>query len=266
LGSFAKIIYYFNEHMKNLAAWLHAQYNKVYSYYKVAQTGVITNHPLNATERGFYLKLQSILQGESLVIYDIGAARGIVSTCLAKLPNVKSIQAFEPIPDIYKQLLDNVQKYPQVRCHNVALGDAPGEALMYISGKTDSSSLLPMADLHTEQFPGTQIQQQIKVPVVRLDDYVEQHQLIAPDIIKIDVQGFEENTIRGGQKTISQAKYCVLEMSFQPLYEGSLLFDAIYQVMRELNFNLIGVSTPLTGKSGIQLQVDGIFENNIIKN
>jgi FkbM family methyltransferase len=249
--------------MKNLAAWLHAQYNKVYSYYKVAQTGVITNQPLNATERDFYLKLQSILQGESLVIYDIGAAKGIVSTCLAKLPNVKSIQAFEPIPDIYKQLLDNVQKYPQVSCHNVALGDAPGEASMYISGKTDSSSLLPMLKLHTEQFPGTQIQQEIKVPVVRLDDYVELHQLVSPDIVKIDVQGYEKNTISGGQKTISQARYCVLEMSFQTLYAGSPLFDDIYQIMRELNFELIGVSSPLMGRSGMQLQVDGIFEKKL---
>jgi FkbM family methyltransferase len=250
--------------MKNIASWFHKQYSKAYSYYKVSQSGVITTNPFNDTERNFYLKLQSILQGDSLVIYDIGAARGVVSTCLAKLPNVKLIHAFEPIPEIYQQLLVNVQQYSQVNCHNVALGDVSGEAVMYISGKTDSSSLLPMAQLHTDQFPGTQIEQQIKVPVVRLDDYVEQHQLTAPDIIKIDVQGFEKNTIWGGQKIISQAQYCVLEMSFKTLYEGSPLFDDIYQLMRNFHFNLIGVSSPLMGKVGMQLQVDGIFENTRI--
>ncbi|PSB04097.1 FkbM family methyltransferase [Merismopedia glauca] len=248
--------------MKKLGSWFHQQYTKAYSYYQVTQTGVITDYPLDAREREFYLKLQSILKGESLVVYDIGAARGIVSSCLAKLPNVKLIYSFEPIPDVYQQLVTNMQKYPKVNCHNLALGDRAGESSMYISGSSDSSSLLPMAKLHTDQFPETAIQKQISVPVAALDDYVREQGLMKPDIIKIDVQGYEEKVISGGKKTICQSQYCVLEMSLQPLYEGSPLFDDIYQLMKNINFTLIGVSSPILGQSGIQLQVDGIFANN----
>jgi FkbM family methyltransferase len=250
--------------MKNLASWFHRQYTKAYSYQKVRQSLLKSEFPLNAFEREFYLKLQSVLTGESLVVYDIGAARGVVSSCLAKLPNVKSIHAFEPIPEIYRELVANVKQFPKVSPHNVALGDTEGEALMYISGQTDSSSLLPMAQLHAEQFPGTEIKEEIKVPVVRLDDYVRKNRLISPNIIKIDVQGYEEKAIAGGKQTICQAQYCILEMSLKPLYEGSPLFDDIYQLMKDLNFQLVGVSQPLLGKAGTQLQVDGIFANKAL--
>lgn len=257
-----KINSQFSNLAKKTALWLHAQHAKAYSYYKVQESKIITNAPLTATERDFYLKLRLGLQGNNLTVYDIGAAKGIVSSCLAKLPNVSQIHAFEPIPKIYAQLEANMQLVPKVNCHNVALGNTSGLSTMYISNKTDSSSLLPMAELHKTQMPiNLDITHQIQVPVVRLDDYVKQQKLSKPYLIKIDVQGYEKNIIEGGINTISQAKHCILEMSFHSLYEGSPLFDDIYRLMRSLNFNLIGLSSPLLGKSGIQLQVDGIFEN-----
>lgn len=250
-----------NHFIRKTGIWLHNQHARTFSYYKIRESKLVTNFPLTSTERDFYLKLRSVLQDDSVVFYDIGAAKGIVSSCLAKLPNVTSIHAFEPIPEIYEQLVQKVKSFSKVYCHNVALGNVVSSLPMYISSKTDSSSLLPMAQLHNEQFPGREINHQIQVPVVMLDNYVKEKKLSLPHLVKIDVQGYEKKVIEGGKDTICQAKYCVLEMSFQPLYEGSPLFDDIYRLMCDLGFKLIGISHPLTGSSGIQLQVDGIFEN-----
>lgn len=255
-----------NDLFRQSALWLHAQHAKAYSYYKVRESGLSAEVHLNATERDFFCKLKPSLQGNSLVVYDIGAATGIVSSCLAKLPNVVSVQAFEPIPEVYENLVEKMRSLPKVHCHNVALGNTEGSSTMYISNKTDCSSLLPMAKLHKEQLPvNVDITHQIQVLQVRLDDYVQQHQLPSPHLVKIDVQGYEQKIIEGAIKTICQAKYCVLEMSFQPLYENSPLFDDIYRLMREIGFKLVGLTSPLTGKSGLQLQVDGIFENQNFK-
>ncbi|MBE9028906.1 FkbM family methyltransferase [filamentous cyanobacterium LEGE 11480] len=249
-----------NSLMTNAALWLHIQHSKTYSYYKFQKSQATVSEPLTAEEREFYLKLQSTLQGEDLVVYDIGAAKGIVSACLEKLANVASIQAFEPIPDVYQALQARFATSKKVKCHNVALGNETGVALMNISHRSDSSSLLPIASLHSDEFPGTEARTQIKVPVLCLDDYIKQNNLPQPDVVKIDVQGFEEKVISGGLETMAHAKYCVLEMSFKHLYEGSPLFDDIYQLMRKLNFRLVGMTDPLTGASGEQFQVDGIFE------
>jgi FkbM family methyltransferase len=247
--------------VKSAALWLHQMHSDIYSSYKIKQYGLKPSLPLTAKERDFYLKFRPALQGKNLVVYDIGAAKGYVSQCLAKLNNVLKVYAFEPIPDVFDHLKAQVKDIPKIYCYNVALGDFSGPSVINISKKSDSSSLLSMANLHTDQFSDTEITHQQEINVVRLDDFIYQHQLPQPDLIKIDVQGFEKNVIEGGYETLKKAKYCVLEMSFKPLYEGSPLFDDIYRLMTDLGFSLIGFSSPLIGKSGDYLQVDGIFEN-----
>jgi FkbM family methyltransferase len=249
--------------LEKIALWLHAQHSQAYSFYKVRQSGILLELPLNSSERDFYLRLQQTLKGNSLVIYDIGAADGVVSSCLAKIKNVQTIHAFEPIPTAYDELITRMQKFPKVKTHNIALGDKEGEFEMHISSNSDSSSLLPLANLHKEQRPQVplDITHKIIVPVFKLDDYVKQHQLAIPNLIKMDVQGYEKNVIEGGVNTISQAEYCIMEMSFVQLYENSPLFDDIYRLMYNLGFKLIGLDNPLKGSTGVHLQVDGIFQN-----
>lgn len=249
-----------------LALKIHAQHARAYSYYKYRQSNITTTSPLTWKERDFYLSLSPGLRGKELVVYDIGAAQGIVSGCLGKLINVSEVHAFEPIPNVFQILQSNMKPFPKVSCHNVALGEAEGTALMQISKRSNSSSLLPIAELHRSQFPGTEVCKEIQIPVVRLDEYVEQNNLETPTLIKIDVQGFEKAVLYGAIETVSKSKYCVLEMSLQSLYEGSPLFDEIYRLMCDLDFQLTGLSSPLTGKTGIQLQVDGFFENRRLSN
>jgi len=247
--------------IKNAALWLHQTHSDLYSFYKIREYELKSSSPLTAKERGFYLSLRSSLQGENLIVYDIGAAKGHVSQCLAKLKNVQGIYAFEPIPEVFRELEMQVRDISKIHCYNIALGNSSGSCLINISKNSDSSSLLPMTNLHIDQFSGTEITHQVEINVACLDNFILKHQLPQPNLIKIDVQGFEKNVIEGGCETLRKANYCVLEMSFKPLYEGSPLFDDIYRIMTNMGFNLIGLSNPLIGKSGNCMQVDGIFEN-----
>jgi FkbM family methyltransferase len=241
--------------------WLNDRYKSAYLGYRMHGLGLDHLKHLNLSDRDFLTRYLPALKNDNLVVYDIGAAKGLVSKCLAQLPNVTSVQSFEPLPHVYAELQKMTQPYPKVQCHNVALGNETGFLAMNVCSKTDSSSLLPMAKLHLDQFPDRVIATQTKVISAKLDDYVKQQNLPSPTVLKIDVQGFEKNVISGGKSTISQADYCILEMSFHSLYENSPLFDEIYRLMCDLGFRLVGVSSPLVGKSGDHLQVDGIFKN-----
>lgn len=247
--------------MRKIALWAHLWHNRVYTWWKLREIGVHTMNPLTYSERRFFLSLRQCLKGDHLIVYDIGASVGVFSGCLAKLPNVEAVHAFEPIPAVFEKLTERMRPYPKVQCHNVALGNDTSSLVMHISKSSDSSSLLPMAELHQVEFPNMGISEQIEVKVIRLDEYVRQLNLPQPDVVKIDVQGYEDRVIRGGEITIRQARYCVLEMSLQPLYEGSPLFDDMYRQMRQMGFRLTGFAGDLMGRSGQQLQVDGIFVN-----
>jgi FkbM family methyltransferase len=254
----------FNKIIKNIALNLHIQHERAYSYYKVKESGVSTELPLDLEERKFYLLMRPALVGNDLVVYDIGAAQGITAKCFAKLKQVSSVHAFEPIPSSYDLLLAGSRQFTKIECHQVGMGNVSGEQTLYLNNWTNSSSLLSTTDLFQQEVAGVDITSKIQIPVVKLDEYVRGKSLPIPDLIKIDVQGYEKEVIEGGVDTITKAKYCFMEMSFQSLYDGSPLFGDLYQTMVDLGFRLVGVSSPMIGKSGTPLQVDGLFANQRI--
>lgn len=79
-------------------------------------------------------------------------------------------------------------------------------------------------------------------------------------LVKIDVQGYEDRVIRGGQRVISRAKVLIVETSFQTLYDGQPLFEDIYDTLLKMGFRYIGalwqLRSPLNGSI---LQADSIF-------
>lgn len=226
------------------------------------ETSFIFRERLTSQESIFFLQTWPILKKSPMVVYDIGASVGVFSSCLAKIPNISAVHAFEFIPGSFRRLIERMRHYPQVTCHNVALGDVNQRQKMWvIDNALDSSSFLCMGELHQQEFVANVKAHQEDLPIVRLDDYVLEKGLPTPDFVKIDVQGFEDRVLRGGKDTMEKAKYCMMEISFRPLYEGSPVFDDIYRQMRDLGFRLVGIADILKGRSGASLQMDGLFEN-----
>lgn len=193
-------------------------------------------------------------------ILDIGANIGYFSVTFHKILPQASIYAFEPLPDCYEQLLTRMEKIPQFRSFNCALGDTCSDANMYRSEFSQSSSLLPMSDLHKQAFPHTKELTSDVVSVARLDEI--SRDLDMPDniLIKLDVQGYENKVIAGGRQTFSRAKVLIIETSFQTLYEGQPLFDTIYDILRSLGFYYMGNLGQLKNPTdGGVLQADSVF-------
>jgi FkbM family methyltransferase len=239
--------------------------DRIYTWLEMNEQRASIIAPMTFTERLFYLRLRHFLHGKDLVVYDVGASTGDFTMMASKVRSVAQVYAFEPIPEIYSRLVQRTQKSPKVRCFGVALGGSPGTAQFYQNDFTPSSSLLPMGELHQIEFPFTTQVIKRTIEVVCLDDWSRSNQLPLPDLVKVDVQGFEDRVLRGGAQTIRHARCCMLEMSFDALYEGSLLFDDLYRIMRDWGFRLVGLTEPLMGKSGRLLQVDGIFEQEVGK-
>jgi FkbM family methyltransferase len=255
----------FSYFFRRLALAMHLCHERAYTCWKVRESRQRFRAPLTFQEKRFFLKIGHLFQEPGMVVYDIGASTGVVSGCLAKMPSVAAVHAFEPIPGQFRRLQANMAPYAQVRCHQVALGDGNCiRPIKVMDNALDASSFLTMADLHWQEFSGSFAYHEELVPMVRLDDYVQEKKLPAPDFVKIDVQGFEDKVLAGGGHTIRQAGYCLLEISFRPLYEGSPVFDDIYRQMRELGFRLSGIVDVAKGKSGAQLYIDGIFENETL--
>lgn len=216
-------------------------------------------------ERLRYLELQSVLNHKhDIVVYDIGANRGDFASFLTKLPTLEAVYCFEPIPDVFQELLYKTQTSKNIRCFQVALGDQCGMKRMYVNDFSPSSSMLPIDPIHIEEFPHTEKSHEVEVRMMTLEEAVREFRLLPPDFIKIDVQGFEDRVINGGREIIKRAKFCMLELSLVSLYEESVLLPEMNRLMRELGFSLTSIVGKIIGRSGEILQLDGLYRNKTI--
>jgi FkbM family methyltransferase len=101
---------------------------------------------------------------------------------------------------------------------------------------------------------------EIAVPMIRLDDILEDRNLCGPYLIKIDVQGAELDVLDGAQRSLPKAEVIVLEVSMFEFLEGAPQFYDVVSYMKRHGFVaydiVLGWNRPLDGALG---QVDFAF-------
>lgn len=193
-------------------------------------------------------------------ILDIGANTGQFASRIHGLLPDAQIYSFEPLASCFEELKRGMKNVQNFQCFNYALGNENGKHTIYHNEFSDSSSLLPMEQIHKDAFPFAQNVKEETIEIRRLDDIADSLELKDNLLIKIDVQGFEDKVIEGGEKTIKRAKILIVETSFEPLYRGQLLFDGIYSMLKSQGFVFKGCEESLRNpQDGCLLQCDSIF-------
>lgn len=191
-------------------------------------------------------------------IIDVGANRGQFSlACRLALPRTP-IVAFEPIPGEAKTYRAVHGKCPEVELIETALGDAAGQATLHLSHSADSSSLLAIGQRQTELFPGTQEVDSITVSVKRLDVLHQHWSGRTQQLLKLDVQGFELNVLRGAIETLKKCKFVYAECSDVVLYEGQALRPEVSAFLDGHGFRE-SASYNATYDGGQLIQADYLF-------
>ena len=191
---------------------------------------------------------------------DIGANTGQSASQFHRLLPDARLYSFEPLEDCYKALLKRMGHIPKFRAFNFALGDKNGQADIYRNDYTPSSSLLSMEELHKRAFPFTSHATVQEVKIRRLDDIVNELDIVENVLVKIDVQGTEDNVIMGGERLLSRASVLIVETCFEPLYKDQPLFDNIYEMLRQRGFVYTGNENPRRNpENGRILYCDSVF-------
>jgi hypothetical protein len=81
-----------------------------------------------------------------------------------------------------------------------------------------------------------------QVRVLPLDEVAHREKLPLPDLVKIDVQGFEAKVIAGGTSTLRGAQRIVVEASLKSIYEGQPLLTEILFTLTQSGFQLTDFS------------------------
>lgn len=199
------------------------------------------------------LKLRTVL--------DIGANTGQFAITIKSVLPEAHVYAFEPLPECFAQLQLRLKDMREFTAFNLALGADTGTIAFERNNFTPSSSILKMSAAHKAAFPETRGSQPVNVKIECLDNVAEQLSIADGLLVKIDVQGYEDRVLRGGEQTIKRARLVIVETSFEPLYEGQPLFDDIYRLMVDWGFTYSGSLDQLCSpRDGRILQADSIFQ------
>lgn len=151
-----------------------------------------------------------------LVFADIGAYTGIYTIYAAS--RGCSVEAFEPNPDVYNRLRENVDynlkdDQSNIRFHKCAISNEPKEALFYTN---PNANLTSGGSLSTENHLN---KTSVAYPVVADNYNLTLYQL--PDIMKIDVEGHEMSVLLG-MKWLSdpdiQKPFIIIEANYYDHY------------------------------------------------
>jgi FkbM family methyltransferase len=143
-----------------------------------------------------------------VVAWDIGANVGHHSLFLSSV--CERVISFEPIPYNAALLREKLalNEIDIVALQEVALGEAEDEMPLH-HPNFEVTANVGTASFHAGYNPGANIQQML-VRITVGDDYRVEKDLPAPDIIKIDVEGFERPALAGLSNTIREAAPAVL--------------------------------------------------------
>lgn len=138
-------------------------------------------------EMGF--TLHALREGDLFV--DIGANIGSYTVLAASVPGTRCI-AFEPAPDTYKLLLENIRLNDftsRVRAEQVAIGEIDGDVPI-TAGLDTVNHIVGPADAGAPE---------MRVAVRRLENVLTGER---PALIKIDVEGYETRVIQGAERIL----------------------------------------------------------------
>ena len=163
---------------------------------------------------------------------DGGAASGGWTRELKAAYPEARVLCVEPRRDAQKELERLAAEFPGTHLAATLLGAEEKAVNFNISA--EQSSVLP-------DFRGEHFGQVAATPMTTLDRLIERLGLPQPDLIKLDLQGYELQALAGAEKALTHAQGVLLEASFIAFQEGMPLLADVIAFMKDRAFRCYDV-------------------------
>ena len=192
------------------------------------------------------------------IVLDIGANKGQFSLLINHHFPKKKIILFEPLNFEYQILKKIFRKRKNILIKNYLVGNSNVMTSFNISKKSDSSSILKPGKIQLDYYPSSKTISRQKVKMIKLRSI--RKFLNYPTFVKIDVQGYEQEVLKGME--YKNIKYIYLEGSDLNLYEEQPIIKKIILFLKKKNFKKIAQFNVNRDKNGKVIYGDFLFRTN----
>lgn len=199
--------------------------------------------------------------GDSMII-DVGGGTATTASIFSKHLPFHDIFIFEPIKSNFVEIEKAHTRTERWHLFNVAIGSQIGSTIINIAERITASSILEMVE-NNDGYYGEILkkQRQETIELTTLDIVLPKNKPI--DILKMDVQGFEMEVLKGSNETLKRTKVIVLEVNNHNGFKGAPTYFEIDNFMRQHDFELFDL-LPNYRESGKLLDWDAIYVNKFL--
>lgn len=184
---------------------------------------------------------------KNAVVIDVGANIGRWSLLSAKLFQTKKIYSFEPFLETYHRLRKNISLNSSlnIETFNLALNNK-SELVTMATASEKNSGMNFISNTKSNSIN--------QVESVTLDFFIQSHDIKKIDLMKIDVEGFEMNVLKGAQQMIQQHHPVIIceindtllaKNKTSPKNVFDFLVDHKYQIKKLPNMETVSILQPL---------------------
>mgnify|MGYP001300989984 CR=1 FL=1 len=174
-------------------------------------------------------------------IIDIGAHKGEFLESMLKIEKLSFFYAFEPQKNIFNELNQKFSKNENIKLFNLAIDKEIANKKLKINKLSMTSSLAEINEksLYLKfknflTFTKSNYEEEYDVQTNTADKIFEGISL-KKTLLKIDVEGFEMNVIKGSQIKLKEITFVLLENQFGNHYKNNN-FNDVKKILLEQNF------------------------------
>lgn len=183
-----------------------------------------------------YMQLKEFIPAEDAICIDVGANIGSTALAWTHTLNKGKIYAIEPHPKTYLSLIRNIKLNEMEKIiipRKLAIGAKSGEEVLFIS---DQGSMAMK--------PGNQKWRggNIIVDAMTLDQFIKKEEITEIDILKVDVEGFEEEVLAGAKNALGITNRIVLE------FHSPILRESCEKIIANNGFEITEIGSLIFGR------------------
>jgi FkbM family methyltransferase len=132
------------------------------------------------------------------VVFDLGANVGqSAAKFLAAFPSAR-VFCYEPATENFRRLTERFAGAGRIRCMQMALGSASGDAVLLVEGASDRNRLLGAGEGRSEDTERTAVR--------RLDEVCRELGIGSVDYLKVDTEGHDLEVLRGAEPLLVEQR------------------------------------------------------------
>ena len=175
-------------------------------------------------------------------IFDVGSNNGDYSLLFNQIYPSAEIFAFEPNPYLTEIAIIKTKKFQNIKIIQKAAGNLNSSTTLNIDQNSSLTTSLAVTNKNSTTHKikkflyGNKEKKVTTIKIIKLDSFIKNNN--CPDFVKIDVEGFEEEVLKGLTNNLKNIKLVMIEFHFDKLYK-KYNTHSIHRLLVKNNFKLI---------------------------